>query len=803
MTIMKRTVIYVLMLLIAGSGCMYGQENDEKLMDEGLAMNRMLEETKGDSLKYAHALFSFAKYCRTLGLFEHSLVSAGTSSTILEKYKKKATTFEEKYPRNLDMIHVNNFIIDLMSGRKPDLYGVAMMPDLNSMICSLEITTECLDKIGKAIEIGDSIAIKKTQEYMKTIPDNSVSISAALWQNADIKKALEVVTQALESTSSQLTVAHANILQKRKKALTLLQNASRKDIDMCLQMADSLYNPITLSQILYDQRLPDNYHMLRRTAQLYKQYKKPQEALAVYKRIISLIIQQMKDDLPYLLPYEKGSLCGFMESYFDEMQQFACDYPNMTGSAEFLYNVTSLKKELFELTSFNYNTYASKYKDKYIDALIAKKDSLVKDENTYKTSLNGDYICGLKNAVQIANLEKIIVERLKRKNNDPHEWYCQWSDIVTKLSPQEAVVDIINLQRPGEWAIDSDYWAIIFKGGDGSSQLIPICPASEFATHFYSDKAYKKIWEAIDQKIEGCLDVYIAYEGYLNQYSFAEIKVGESYLCDKYNLHDLMSTKDILSIKSAPPTNISPRDIIFFGGAQFGLPLAETMESHRGQGFAFLPGTVKEVNEICKLLPKDKWRIHKHMGKAATEKALKRLSDKPLSSGILHVSTHGFNLRYDESISNRSIQTNGKSGFYDPLLRTGFVLTGANEAWTDKRPVDGTDDGIVTAFEIGALNLKNIELVVLSACGTGLGSIRGGQGFIGMSRALRMAGVRYMLVTLSDVSDEYTAKFMIHFYNQLQEIGNVSQAFIRTQRWMKEADKDSFFNKWAHFKLIE
>lgn len=790
------------MLLTAGSGVMYSQANDEKSINECLAINHMLDATKGDSLKYAHALFTFSKYCRTLGLFEHSLLAAGTSSKILMKYKEKATTFEEKYARSLDVIDVNNFITDLTSGRKTELYGVAAMPELKSMMCSVGITMACRDKIKKAREAGDAITVHKMQKCIEGIPNNSVFSSAALWQNDDIARALKEVTSALKEKSTQLTMEQRDILQKRKKALTLLQNASNKNLDMCLKMANSLYYPITLSQLLYDQRLPDYYLMLRHTARLYENYKKPQKALAVYEQIASLLIQLMKKDLPYLLNTEKRSLCGFMQSYIDEMQQFACNHPNIEGSAKFLYNITLLKRELFEITSFNYILYVDKIKDQAIDQLMAKRDSLINDENTYKTNLNEDYMCALKNAAQIANIEKIIVEHSKRKSNSLREWHCQWEDIKAKLSPQEAVVDIIDLQRPGRWTVGSDYWAIVFKGGDDSPHLIPICPASEFATHFYSDKAYEKIWEPIDKKIEGCSDVYMALEGYLYQYSFSEIKVGESYLCDKYHLHDLISTKDVISIKSAPVSNISPRDIIFFGGAEFGLPISEAVDSPRGQGFSFLPGTVEEVNEICKLLPEDKWKIHKYMGKAATEKALKELSDKSLSSGIIHIATHGFDLRYDSSIANHAIQTNGKSGFYDPLLRTGFVLTGANEAWTEEHPVDGTDDGIVTAFEIGNLNLKNIELVVLSTCKSGVGEVRE-EGLMGMSRALRMAGVRYMLVTLENVSDEYTAQFMIHFYNQLQETGDVSLAFVQTQRCMKETNPSLFFNRWAGFKLIE
>lgn len=781
---MKRILTCIFVLLAVGSSCVHSQSKD--------------------NLEYARALFAFSKQCRNLGLFDHSLVTAGVSSQILEKQKENASTFDEKYMICKNLIDVNNFIIDLTSGRKKDLYPMAMMPELTSMSAAIEITTECMKLITEAVETGDNATIDKMKKYLNSIPVNTVSYSAYLWQNDDMKGALEEIDNALKDNPDKITIEQKNLLQKRRKALSILRNASKKNVDQCMLMAEELYYPLTLSQLLYDQRLPDYYLVLRYTARLYEQYKNPQKALSAYERIYSLLVQQMKDDLPYLLPSEKSALWGFMQSYFDEMQQFACKHHAMPGAAEFLYNVTLLKKEIFEVTSLNFIRYLTESKDNEIDRLMAKRDLLIRDENTYKTSLSDDFINAFKNAVQIVNLERTIVDRLKKTSNSMRKWHCQWDDIVSTLSPQEAVVEIINLQRADSW-VYSDYWAIVFKGGDVSPQLVYLFPASELVGYFYGDKAYEKIWKPMEEKIKGCSEVYMAFEGYLNTYSLGEIKVGDSYLCDKYDFHYLMSTKDIISSKSAPMVSqVSQRDIILFGGAEFGLPISETADSKRGQGFAYLSGTVKEVNEISKLLSEDKWKVHKYMGKAATEKAFKELSGKPFSSGILHISTHGFNLRYDRSITNHAIQTNGKSGFYEPLLRTGFALTGANEAWTGEHPMDGTDDGIVTAFEIADLNLKNIDLVVLSTCQSGLGEIREGEGLLGMPRAFRMAGVRNILVTLDDVSDKETADFMILFYSLWQETKNIHQAFVQTQRQMKNMYPESFNSgKWANFKLIE
>ena len=805
MVLTKRMILAILISFISGCEFIYSQTteiNYETLLNESTEIFHMLETTKEDSIKYANTLFTFSKLCRKLGLSNHSLVIAATSSNILEKIQDQVGTIEEKFTLYTDLINVNNFIADLIGGRTYDTNASNIFPEMQSTIYSTKIATEGTDQIQEAMKRNDSVTVEKFKKYINDIPDNSITNSAIKWKNNDIEGALLEITNALQKNTDRITSEQKNTLQKRKNALISLQNISKKNLDECLEMAGNLYYPTTLSQLLYDQCLPDYYLMLKQIANLYEQHKKPQKALIVYEQLEASLVQQLKEDIPYLLPAEKTSLWLFMQPYFDEMQRFAYNNYSLPDIAKFLYTTNLLKKELFEVTSFDILNDITKEKDEISSSLIAQRDSLIADENTYKTNLGEDYVCAFKNAVLITILEKKLISYVKSKQNCMRNYNYNWEDIMSKLSPHEAVVDIIQILHPdASWK--SDYWAIVFKGGDTSPHLVRMFPSSELAISYYSDNAYKKIWRPIEKYTKGCSDIYMAFEGYMHHYTFADIKVGNSFLCDKYNLHYLMSTKDVISLKSDSLFSETPkRDIFFFGGAEFGLPLSET-DNKRGQGFAYLPGTVKEVNEISQLLPKNQWNIHKYIGKAATEKALKEIPDKPFSSGVLHISTHGFYLQYDKSISSNIIQKDGKSGLYEPLLRTGFVLTGGNEAWTNEYPMDGTDDGIVTAFEIGNLNLKNIEMVVLSTCRSGLGEIHDGEGLSGLIRAFRIAGVKNILVTLEDVSDNYTAEFMTHFYDLLCKTGNIHQAFIQTQREMKDMNSDGYSKKWAEFKLIE
>ena len=112
------------------------------------------------------------------------------------------------------------------------------------------------------------------------------------------------------------------------------------------------------------------------------------------------------------------------------------------------------------------------------------------------------------------------------------------------------------------------------------------------------------------------------------------------------------------------------------------------------------------------------------------------------------------------------------------------------------------EDGILTAYEISQMDLSHTELVVLSACETGLGDIEGNEGVYGLQRAFRIAGARYLIMSLWQVPDKETKEFMEIFYQYwLEKKNNIPEAFRRTQKRMREKYQD--LNAWAAFVLVE
>ena len=133
-----------------------------------------------------------------------------------------------------------------------------------------------------------------------------------------------------------------------------------------------------------------------------------------------------------------------------------------------------------------------------------------------------------------------------------------------------------------------------------------------------------------------------------------------------------------------------------------------------------------------------------------------------------------------------------------PLLRSGIVLAGANQ------PEQGvSDDGYLTALEVAQLDLSGTDLVVVSACESGRGEIRTGEGVYGLKRSIAVAGARSSLLSLWKVDDEATAAFMERFYRRLKAGVSRADALAQTQLEFRNSSNPDWNHPyvWAAFQL--
>jgi CHAT domain-containing protein/Tfp pilus assembly protein PilF len=210
--------------------------------------------------------------------------------------------------------------------------------------------------------------------------------------------------------------------------------------------------------------------------------------------------------------------------------------------------------------------------------------------------------------------------------------------------------------------------------------------------------------------------------------------------------------------------------------------------------FAPLDGTAEEADAIRKIFPD----ANLLTGARATKSALKQA----VAPRILHIATHGFFLQAPPTVTDgraqlATVKTRGAdvaAESENPLLRSGLALAGAN-----RRGGAADDDGILTALEASGLNLWGTKLVVLSACDTGLGEVRNGEGVYGLRRAFVLAGAESLVLSLWPASDYSTRTLMTSYYKNLKQGLGRGEALRRVQLDMLRRSPQLHPFYWANF----
>lgn len=323
------------------------------------------------------------------------------------------------------------------------------------------------------------------------------------------------------------------------------------------------------------------------------------------------------------------------------------------------------------------------------------------------------------------------------------------------------------------------------------------------STTYYADVARElsdKLIKPLNLQLAQGGRLLLSPDGELNVVPFAALMDGHGdYLAQHFEITYLTSGRDLLRMSGEPRPQSSA---VLVANPSYGQPHralvpAETPKrsselDHNGLVFAPLPGTAQEAAAIQSLLKLDAHDVL--TGDRATEERLRMLH----GPRILHLATHAFFLKNQETaakalgLDSNSIIPLGEN----PLLRAGLALAGAN-----LRRSGASDDGILTAAEVAQLDLVGTQLVVLSACETGVGTIQAGDGVFGLRRALVLAGAQAQLVSLWKVSDQATQELMADYYQRLLKGEGRSEALRDAQLKMmaNPARRHPYF--WAAFIL--
>lgn len=286
-----------------------------------------------------------------------------------------------------------------------------------------------------------------------------------------------------------------------------------------------------------------------------------------------------------------------------------------------------------------------------------------------------------------------------------------------------------------------------------------------------NDIAYRLLWSFIDGFIpKNTKYLYFSPDGIYYRINIGALYDGKGFIGDRYEVRYIASSRCLILKKP----QIRTHDAVVIGGPAFyhapRLVAQAGVRSQRllGTAIAPLPGAEQEAQEIGQLLG-----IRPVVGDSATEEFVKSIK----SPQILHIATHGY--------------------FYEgkgsAMLRSGLLLAGAG-VWDSLSPPLGVDDGYLTAREASSLNLLSTEVVVLSACETGLGDITG-EGLYGLQRAFLEAGAKRVIATLWQIDDMATKELMKLFYQEWLNIiktkQNIRKKYFLHRFYRKKRDESS------------
>ncbi|MFN8208337.1 MAG: CHAT domain-containing tetratricopeptide repeat protein [Bacteroidales bacterium] len=662
----------------------------------------------------------------------------------------------------------------------------------------------------------DAIEIKK-RRFGTSHPDYAVLLQnlASLYQleqkydkvEANLKQALDIYKNKFGEQHPSVASALYDLARfyqfqnKTDQALPLLKRALQIQLDNL------------------GEHHPSYASSMEALAILYWQQGNIQSAMEKYRQVMDEYLYQVRVYFPSMSEYDKTRFWDQIGPRFLRFNAFALDaysqFPEITGDmynnriatkAILLSSTSKVKKRILESSD---ETLKKKYADwldlkEYISRLYSKSREELRNENINLDSLE-----------QVSNLmEKDLGKMSETFSGGYESKLTNWKEIATALSATEAGIEIIRFRNyKGPKTDTAIYYAgLIIRNNSKYPQLVVLRNGNELEEQVIGgyrsamqDAAveapyYESFWGEIGNNTSGVTDLYASLDGIYNQINLNTLqKKDGKFLIDEKNIWYVSNTKEILDLKKARAGQQNPfgsKTAVLIGNPHYAKDLS--MNDVKSSPLPELPGTAVEMQKIEQQLKPLAWKISAYKYDDATETNLRKIKQP----AILHIATHGFFLEDLPESEEKVFGIEPVKASRNPLLRSGLMFAGADNTIQQigKQNGDGRDDGILNAYEAMMLDLDNSQLVVLSACETGLGETKNGEGVYGLQRAFEIAGAKGLIISLWEVSDEVTQQLMTSFYKNWLSLKDKHKAFTRAQLEIKTKHPEPFY--WGAFVML-
>lgn len=565
---------------------------------------------------------------------------------------------------------------------------------------------------------------------------------------------------------------------------------------------------------LYDQNISfstAHFKTLRTKALLHWAQGNIEKATQTFTQLSTSHQNYIRQNFSGMTEYERESFYLLLRDDFDLFNAFVIQTTkdiNQPLRFEKLYNNQLFSKALL-LNEIN------KLKNKIKSGNDEQMKRDLVEWGNQKALLTSLYFSKRKNTLAINETESRIEElegKLNAQNLHASSEPKNWREIQSVLKPGQAGIEIVRIRKFSltgttkfEFTDSIVYGVLIVDSEIITPQCIIIDNGNELENkylNYYRNAinakqadtlSYNQFWLPIQNRINAYKKIYISSDGVYNQINLNILfnPTTRQYLLDEVNLTFITNTKDLLR----PERNLLSKQ-----GSLYARPLYrvdsianellkpiltsqrslanETLENFREQEFEDLPGTEQEVKQLKHLFLQNGWTIETKLGEAASEENIKAAKNL----AVLHIATHGFFLKTNDQEKINS------------MIRSGIILAGVNNNQ------GRSEDGILTAYEATNLQLDSTYLVVLSACETGLGDVKNGEGVYGLQRGFIVAGTKYLLMSLWKVDDRATAILMENVYSEWLKSGDLPGAVKTAQRSLRKEYPQPFY--WGSFILL-
>lgn len=701
---------------------------------------------------------------------------------------------------------------------------------------------EDLQQYSKADSLYTQSLQLRKRLYGENHPDYAMSLNnmASLYTRmGQFKKAEPLMQQAGEIWKRILGENHPNYALSLNNQAALFRKSGTQ-----YAKAESLYKQaLALRKKILGEKHPLCADTENDLGMLYLDMKRYTEVEPHLMHSSGLFLENMRQTFAILSEKEKANYLQFNFSFTEVHHSYL--YSNQQASADALWNSLNLQMGFKALSLSDTRNMLASVRNNPDTSLQRKFNawqgnrSLLTKQYALPAGSRMPDIDKLEEQTEL--LEKELNRLSTAFRNQQQALAISGRDIASKLGDGEAAIEFVRFRLyKNNWTDSVMYAAYVIRKGDEAPVFVPLfeekqlerlCEKkgkspTQLARNLYApmdtmpgrkrtpgDSLYQLVWQPLEKHLDGIKKISYSPAGKLYGIAFLALPWNDNQLLvDKYELRQYTSTRQV-ALRSGTD-DPAPGPIHLFGDPKFSMD--STAISNRGRKDAAyasrggkddndvrgmtwrdLPGTAEEIKVIQKLFQDNGITTTIHTREEASEENLKFISGN--APRILHIATHGFFLPAPTA-QQKVMGGPVFSQAADPLLRSGLVMAGGNYVWSGKTPVEGAEDGVITAYEIAQLNLSNISLVSLSACETGLGDVKGSEGVFGLQRSFKMAGVNKMLVSLWEVPDKETVELMTTFYDNWLNGADISSAFNAAQSAMRKKYPPYY---WAAFVLVE